>query len=100
MGNPTVNWDEPVIPKRAFSLLGWRSPSQTLLPLAAWQGSMAFKVHAPNHFQRMADARPSRPSPPGALRAALTDSAQPPGVPKSPTTNPDEPIFQAGAVLL
>ena len=52
---------------------------------------MAFKVHAPNHFQRMADARPSKPSPPGAQRAALSDSARPPRGQESPITKPDEP---------
>lgn len=32
VGNPAVNWDEPVIPKRAFSLLGGRSGALTVQP--------------------------------------------------------------------
>ena len=50
--------------------LGGGSPSQTLLPLAAWQGSMAFQFLLPD-FQRTADARRSRPSPSGALTRGL-----------------------------
>jgi hypothetical protein len=53
------------------SPLGGRSPSQALLPLAAWQGCMAFIVHATNHFQRMTDAHPSKAKPSGRAARGL-----------------------------